>query len=200
MQQSRTYKSGAQSSTFEVISHFPFTKNSLHTVDSEEEKERVTESDESGKLQAKREKQQRAEGELNDLEYEDFFSLARHGRFGQLRKALKLGFEVDSRDEHGNTILIIGAQNNNKLICKLALRYGADINAANYRGNTSIHFCSEYQYYGLAQYLLEKGADPRLRNVRGFKATEGISQNKAAFYREVELEEEKEKEEKTEEE
>lgn len=96
--------------------------------------------------------------------------------------------------------MIIGAQNNNKLICKLALRYGADINAANYRGNTSIHFCSEYQYYGLAQYLLEKGADPRLRNVRGFKATEGISQNKAAFYREVELEEEKEKEEKTEEE
>ncbi len=67
----------------------------------------------------------------------------------------------------------------------MALRHGADINAANFKGNTAMHFCSEYEHYELGSYLVEKGADPRIKNSKGFMASEGISHNKAALYRQI---------------
>ena len=41
----------------------------------------------------------------------NIFSLARHGRSGELEELLLRGIPVDSVDENGNSILAIGAQN-----------------------------------------------------------------------------------------
>ena len=104
----------------------------------------------------------------------DIFSLARHGRFMELEAVLLHGLDPDSRDMYGNTILIVGAQNNNKRIIKLALRYGGQINMYNHMGNTALHYASQYQYYTIIDYLIKKGANPRMSNFRGLQAYEGV--------------------------
>ena len=88
---------------------------------------------------------------------------------------LEFGIDPNSKDKYGNTLLIIGAQNGNKAICKLALRFGAHINMTNCMGNTAYHFCVEYGYDFLAKYLESKGANPMITNVRGYKGREGIN-------------------------
>ena len=85
-----------------------------------------------------------------------------------------MGVDPNSRDKYGNTILIVGAQNGNKSIVKLALRYGAHINMTNCSGNTALHFCVEYDYKELAQYLLSKGASIDIINLNGYKPKEGL--------------------------
>eukprot|EP00970_Alexandrium_tamarense_P014087 scaffold3855_cov199-Alexandrium_tamarense.AAC.41 len=72
---------------------------------------------------------------------QEIFSLARHGRAGEVEELLRRGVPVDITDEYGNSILAIGCQNGSKKIVKLALRYGADINAVNSTANTALNFC-----------------------------------------------------------
>jgi len=104
----------------------------------------------------------------------NFLSFARHCKYLELEALLIKGLNPDSKDEFGNTILIIGAQNGNKRIIKLALRYGAQINNFNYMGNTALHFTNEYKFYDLSEYLIKKGANPNVKNLRGLQASEGI--------------------------
>ena len=66
-----------------------------------------------------------------DVSSVDIFSLARHGRFQNLKNILEMGVDPNSRDIFGNTLLIIGAQNGNKSIVKLSLRFGGHINMTN---------------------------------------------------------------------
>ena len=57
-----------------------------------------------------------------------------------------MGVDPNSKDMHGNTVLIVGAQNGNKAIEKLALRHGALLNMSNCMGNTALHFATEFNY------------------------------------------------------
>ena len=104
----------------------------------------------------------------------DVFSFARHNRVQDIERLLVRGVPADSRDVHGNTIAIIGAQNGHKRIVKGALRRGADINAANYRGNTALHFCFSFGFDKLGEYMISKGADPGIRNNAGLSCYEGL--------------------------
>mmetsp|Transcript_15917 Transcript_15917/g.15331 ORF Transcript_15917/g.15331 Transcript_15917/m.15331 type:complete len:128 (+) Transcript_15917:22-405(+) len=121
------------------------------------------------------------EDESLDVSSVDVFSLARHGRFQQLQKILQMGVDPNSKDKNGNTILIIGAQNGNKSIVKLALRHGGHINMTNCMGNTALHFAVEYGYTDLANYLISKKANIEIHNVRGFGANEGIKAKKEVY-------------------
>ena len=105
-----------------------------------------------------------------DISMIDIFSLARHGRLNQLKKVFELGIDPNSKDRFGNTILIIGAQNGNKAIIKLALRFGAQVNMTNCMGNSALHFCYEYGYISLAKYLIRKSANDQITNIKGFQA------------------------------
>jgi len=109
-----------------------------------------------------------------DVTSVDIFSLARFGKFQQLKKIFDMGVDPNSRDKFGNTILIVGAQNGNKSIVKLALRYGGHINLTNCQGNTAVHFCVEFGYKDLSEYLVSKGANLDIANIKGFKPQEGI--------------------------
>lgn len=102
----------------------------------------------------------------------NIFSLARHGRVGEMEELLLRGIPVSTQDENGNTALHIGSQNNKKKVVKLLLKYGADINAVNNTGNTSLHFVLKYGHQTLGQYLMSKGADPNIRNNDGRLCTE----------------------------
>ena len=108
-----------------------------------------------------------------DVTSVDIFSLARHGRFPQLEQLLSMGVDPNSKDKYGNTILIIGAQNGNKSIVKLALRHGALLNMSNCMGNSALHFAVEFNYTKVKDYLLKKGANTTITNLRGYTAIEG---------------------------
>lgn len=87
------------------------------------------------------------------------FSLARHGRVGDVEDALLRGLPIDTTDEFGNNLLIVACQNGNKKIAKLALKYGCDINSVNNSGKTAVNFAKRFGHRNLAQYLIDKGAN-----------------------------------------
>ena len=110
----------------------------------------------------------------SDSDVADVFSFARHNRVQDIERLLVRGVPADSRDAHGNTIAIIGAQNGHKRVVKAALRRGADVNAANLRGNTCLHFCFAFGFVELGEYLITKGADNRIVNASGKTCYEGL--------------------------
>ncbi|RYY70187.1 ankyrin repeat domain-containing protein [archaeon] len=59
-------------------------------------------------------------------------------------------------DSHGNTLLILAAQQGSKRMCKFLLRRGANINMQNLVGNTCLHYCYAYSQRELAEYLKKK--------------------------------------------
>jgi hypothetical protein len=105
------------------------------------------------------------------------FSHVRAGHMEELRDVL-VGGVVDinlDRDDAGNSLLIVAAQNGNKRMVKELLRKGADINSKNTKGNTSLHYCFAYGFKDLGEYLVEKGADDTLTNADGVAPREGLS-------------------------
>ena len=106
--------------------------------------------------------------------FEHVFSMARHNRCDEVERALEGGMPADEKDMHGNSVLIIAAQNNLKRMLKIALRGGADVNHQNDRGNTSLHYALAYGHNSLAEYLISKGADDMLENGAGLTPYDGI--------------------------
>ncbi|GMH82519.1 hypothetical protein TL16_g09285 [Triparma laevis f. inornata] len=100
-------------------------------------------------------------------EIDEVFSKIRHNRYDSLKSLFSSRFPINSRDLHGNTPLILSAQNNNKRILKLCLRYHADINAVNNKGNTALHYTCYYEYTELSQTLRKYGAKVDIKNGEG---------------------------------
>jgi ankyrin repeat protein len=73
-------------------------------------------------------------------------------------------FNIDMRDEHGNTMLHTGACANNKRAIKALLRRGANPNIQNLGGNTPLHICFLFGHDLLGHYLIAKGADDGILN------------------------------------
>jgi ankyrin repeat protein len=98
----------------------------------------------------------------------ELFSAVRHNRYQFVQTTLEAdSSKADSCDEHGNSLLLIAAQNNNKRICKLLIKNGANINLQNNQGKTCLHFTHAFKHIQLGQYLQTKGADPGIRNHNG---------------------------------
>ena len=62
-----------------------------------------------------------------------FFSLIRHNKVPEVEDQLNKGFPIDARDAHGNTPLMVAAQNGHKRLCKLTLKFGAEPNSTNHQ-------------------------------------------------------------------
>mmetsp|Transcript_19989 Transcript_19989/g.24240 ORF Transcript_19989/g.24240 Transcript_19989/m.24240 type:complete len:139 (-) Transcript_19989:190-606(-) len=108
-------------------------------------------------------------------EVETVFSQIRNGRYNRVEKALDLGYEANDTDSHGNSALIIAAQNLNKRICDLLLNRGANINHQNSQGNTAMHYAMSYDPEGtLGEFLIGRGADDTLENQLGLSPYDGI--------------------------
>lgn len=153
--------------------------NEEENEEEEEKEEEEEEKDESNgysndSISSRKKKAQIAVTKLLSLQQWDVFSFARHNKFAELESLFIEGLNPDSKDQNGNTLLIIAAQNDNKRILKLCLRYGARINMQNSMGNTALHFATEYKYENIYNYLIQKGADTTIKNLRGKKATEGL--------------------------
>merc|ERR1712195_380244 len=93
--------------------------------------------------------------------------------FEEVEEALNSGFNADTLDKFGNTMLMIACQNGLKRIAKLVLRHGGSMNIGNKRGQTALHYCFQYGYEALGEYLITKGADPSVCNEFGLSCRQG---------------------------
>ena len=120
-------------------------------------------------------------GEEDHLErVHEAFMACKNARIDKLEMLMDEGVKVDERDDKGNTMLLIAAQQGLKRISKFLLRRGADINAQNLSGNSILHYCFEYSFNELAEYFISKGADDSLLNAQGLTAYEGLSMEKVS--------------------
>jgi len=103
------------------------------------------------------------------------FSHLRHRRMAPLEKSLDSGFDINTKDEHGNTLLIVAVQNSNASMLEFLLRRGSRINDANSNGNTALHFALAYDTTGqLGEFLIENGADDTIENNLGLTPYDGL--------------------------
>lgn len=135
----------------------------------------------------------------------ELLSLTRHSKFAQIKDAIdylpnksfdrslvqaqyvpdhgtvylssyeRLPFHVNKTDEHGNTMLMLAAQNGNMKICKYLLAKGANPNHQNHYGQTPAHFAIAYRFFDLSTYLFENGADDTMENKYGLTPYDGLS-------------------------
>ena len=81
---------------------------------------------------------------------------------------------MDYKDEQGNTLLHIAAQNGNRRMIKLCLRREADINSQNLGGQTPLHYAYAYGYGEVGEYIIKKGGDDTIRNKDKLTCYEGL--------------------------
>jgi ankyrin repeat protein len=90
----------------------------------------------------------------------DFFSLVKTGTPQSVQAAISNGAEVNARDEHGWTVLMVAAMNNpNPGVITALLKAGADIEARDSNGQTPLMFASGNKNAEVITTLLKAGAD-----------------------------------------
>ena len=108
-------------------------------------------------------------------EKEAVFSRIRHRRYEDVMEILEAHrIDLETRDEFGNTLLMLAAQTGSKRMCKILMRNGASLAAQNLRGQTVLHFCYAFNYGALGEYLKSKGADDTLLNQFGLDCYSGL--------------------------
>ncbi|KAE9324708.1 hypothetical protein PF008_g17049 [Phytophthora fragariae] len=100
---------------------------------------------------------------------------ARNNNLEGLELALDQGVDVNTRDNHGNSLFILVCQQGNKRLAKFLLRRRADMNLQNLNGNTALHYLYAYKHQDLAEYLKSKGAVDTTQNAAGLTCYEGLS-------------------------
>ena len=106
------------------------------------------------------------------------FSQVRHGKLMKIEGSLEYGFNIETEDEAGNTILMVAVQNNHRKIVEFLIRRGSNIQHFNKNGNTALHFAFAYDKSGLmGEFLIENGADDTVENFLGLTPYDGIGEN-----------------------
>lgn len=104
------------------------------------------------------------EGKEENEEDEEFvtylFSKVRHNRIEIVQDILSEGSRRTSRlrDDNGNSLLHVCAQNNLRKMASLVLSFGCEINAINYKACTALDYAERYSFSKLADWLRSKGA------------------------------------------
>lgn len=95
------------------------------------------------------------------------FSKARHNRIEEVKEAFRKGFDVNARDQHGNTLLHICAQNNHVRLAGMLVQMKAgtiNINARNLKMLTPLDFAERYHFEKMKEWLLERGGQSGAAN------------------------------------
>ena len=85
-----------------------------------------------------------------------------------------LPFHINKTDEHGNSMLLLAAQNGNRKIAQYLIQKGANMNHQNKNGQTAGHFANAYQFFDLSQWLFANGADDTIENMYGLSPYDGL--------------------------
>lgn len=86
--------------------------------------------------------------------------LARTGETAALGARIATGLAVDTRDEKGNTLLMLAAYHGKAETVRLLLKAGAAPDGRNAKGQTPLGGAAFKGYTEVVRLLLEAGADP----------------------------------------
>ena len=92
------------------------------------------------------------------------------GKLAAMRFLLTQGADLEARDLHGQSPLIIAARAGQTRRVELLLEQGADPNAREQWGRTALHWAAREGHASTVQTLLAGGADPRTRDMWGCTA------------------------------
>ncbi|TMW68690.1 hypothetical protein Poli38472_006158 [Pythium oligandrum] len=110
------------------------------------------------------------------LDMDTVFSQARNGRLKRLIESIDAGFDINSEDDKGNTLLLIACQNVNMKMVEYLVAKRANVNHKNAQGNTPLHFAMAYDSEGkLGEYLIAHGSDDTIENSYGLTAYDGLT-------------------------
>ena len=108
------------------------------------------------------------------------FMHARNGRKQRVELAMNKGFDANSEDGNGNTLLIVAAQQVNIGLCEMLIKRDARVNHQNSHGNTALHYAMAYDPSGdLGEFLIANGADDMIENQWGLSPYDGITEEDA---------------------
>ncbi|CAM9274089.1 unnamed protein product, partial [Hapterophycus canaliculatus] len=88
-------------------------------------------------------------------------------------------FNLNKVDDHGNSLLMVAAQNGSLKISKLFVFKGANPNHQNKAGHTAGHYAISYQFFELSEWLFLQdgnggGADDTIENSFGLGPYDGL--------------------------
>jgi hypothetical protein len=92
------------------------------------------------------------------------FSKARHNHMDYiLQKITQEHFNTNAKDEYGNTLLHICAQNNHRKLAQLILKHSPNTNVytKNHKGFTALDYCEKYGFLKMYDWLQECGETAR---------------------------------------
>ena len=138
---------------------------------------------------------------------EEIFSLVRHAKVKKLKEALenvpnrrfdpslvkvpfvpdfgtayvdeyeREHFNLNKVDQHGNSLLIVAAQNGSLNVAKVLIAKGANPNHQNTKGQTPGHYASTYQFYDFLGWLFDPSGgagDDTLTSAAGLGVYDGL--------------------------
>ena len=85
--------------------------------------------------------------------------------------------DINSRDEDGNTFLIISIKEGIYSIIDFLLERGIDVNISNNEGNTALHFALSAKKFQLADILKNHGARENCINIYGLTPWESVGKS-----------------------
>ena len=86
-------------------------------------------------------------------------------------------FDINNKDEDGNTLLILCAKNGLKNLSSFLLENGADVNKQNDKGNTALHYAISLKHFDLANLLAKHNAKEDIMNIFGYTPWECIGKS-----------------------
>jgi len=117
--------------------------------------------------------EQRSKSKVPDID--TVFSQARHGRLRMLEQSLVDGFDINTVDDRGNSLLLVAVQNGHRKMIDFLIRRKCNVNHTNINGNSPLHFALAYDKTGqIAEFLIEKGADDTIENNHGLTCYDGL--------------------------
>ncbi|TYZ67236.1 hypothetical protein PybrP1_011843 [[Pythium] brassicae (nom. inval.)] len=98
---------------------------------------------------------------------EDPFHFASTGDLDKVTRALEGGFDVDSQDDGGRTMLHWAVDRSQSRVAKLLLKRNASPNAQDGDGMTALHYATSCEDEALVQLLVNHGASPDIEDNDG---------------------------------
>jgi ankyrin repeat protein len=99
---------------------------------------------------------------------ESFIDAAKNNDLTKVQGLLQRGVDVNAKNDHGETSLMLASEQGYLAMVKLLLEKGADVNAADAYGRTALMGASGNDHIEVAKLLLDKGADANAKASEGW--------------------------------
>jgi uncharacterized protein len=92
---------------------------------------------------------------------------ARNGNIERIETELNHGFSIETKNQRGDTPLIVAAYSNKPDTVEYLCKKGADVNAKNYNGATALIYAAYYNLLDVAKVLVKYNADKSIKDRYG---------------------------------